>query len=181
MITFRVTKQDFKVNTFFTKKSTSIANSQLAFGYLKSIDKKGNCIAIWYSNFIKAELHFKLKELKVNYKSIYPYFNNKVMRGGIWKHSYLTLLNNICPERGFSRIKVDKMTYKIHPLKGNDVIISNARKVLEHNLTVLEGKIIKTNKHVFDVKSKDGTFSLLRCDFEILPQDYFILLAIRCN
>jgi hypothetical protein len=185
MITFRCTNQSFLPNTFITKKTTPIAKTLNAFGYLKSIDKNGKCIVIWYSNYIRTELTFNLKELAKEYKSIYPYYNTPIIRGGIWKYSYLTLLRSIHKDTGFSKIKVDPMTCKIRPIKGNDVEISDARYVLEWAMTDLKGKIIEITNHdrppIYSIKTIDGVFEMARTSFILMPQDYFILLSIRCN
>lgn len=181
MITFKLTKQNFSVNTFFAKKTTPIANTLNSFGYLKSIDKKGIAIVHWYNNYIKIELTFKIKELLDNYKSIYPYYNTKFIRGNIWKYSYLTLLQHIHKDTGFSKIMVDKMTYKILPVKENNVIITDAVYVLSNNITKLQGIIKKFNKHNYTILTEEGEFILTRCQFTLLPQDNFILLSIRCN
>jgi len=181
MITFRNTKQSFEKNTFFTKKTTPICNTLNSFGYLKYIDKRGFAIVDWYDNYNKAELKFKIKELQDKYKSIYPYYNTPTVRGNIWKHSYTTLLQYINKDTGFSKIKVDKVTYKISPIKGNNVIICDARFVLENNITILEGKIKRIIKNVYTIITSEGEFVMGRNCFSILPQDYFILLSIRCK
>jgi hypothetical protein len=168
MIKFKITKQSFELNTFFTKKTTPIDKTLNSFGYIRSVRKGDNINVYWYDN----------------YKRRYPYYNSNVMRGNIWKHSYLTLLTKINPEKGFSQIKVDKMTYKINPVKGNDVEISDAKYVLKHNITALDGKIIKITNHshpsVYDIKTSEGVFSMSRNCFSLSPQDYFVLLSIRC-
>jgi hypothetical protein len=185
MITFRCTKQSFQSNTFIAIKTTPIVNTLNAFDYLKSIDKKGKCIVWWYSNFIKSELTFKLKDLVHNYKSIYPYYNTKFIRGNIWKYSYITLLNHIHKDKGFSCIKVDKITYKINPLKKSNVIINDARFALENKITILEGKIVNITNHnhltIYTIKTKEDIYYMPRNYFSLLPQDYFDLLSIRCN
>lgn len=185
MITFRLAKQSFQSNTFIAIKTTPIVNTLNAFGYLRSIDKKGKCIVWWYSNFIKVEMVFKLKDLLNNYKSIYPYYNTKFIRGNIWKYSYLTLLNHIHKDKCFSCIKVDKVTYKINPIKKNDVTICDAQYVLSNKITILEGKIINITNHnhpvIYTVKTKEGKYYMPRNYFSLLPQDYFNLLSIRCD
>lgn len=184
MITFRYTKQNFISNSFIAIKTTPMINTLNSFGYLKSIDKKGKCIVWWYSNFIKVEMIFKMKDLLNNYKSVYPYYNTKFIRGNIWKYSYLTLLNHIHKDKGFSCIKVDKVTYKINPIKKNDIIICDARYVLSNKITSLEGKIINIVNHthpaIYTIRTKEGNFDMLRNNFSLLPQDYFDLLSIRC-
>lgn len=181
MITFRITQQSFQKNTFFCKKTTPIAKSLNAFGYLKGFNKDGKAIVDWYYNFVRSEILFTTKELKEGYKSIYPYYNTKTVRGNIWKYSYTTLLKNICPNRGFSQIKVDKLTYKITPIKGNKVIINDAVYVLKNGITDLYGKIVTVHNGSCNIKTSQGVFSVKRNSFTILPQDYFILLSIRCN
>ena len=178
MITFKITKQNFKPNTFITRKDCPISKTLNKFGYIKSISKD-KAIVLWYDNYIKSELTFKLKEL-INYKSIYPYYNTKFVRGNIWKHSYLTLLRSIHSETGFSNIKVDKMVYKKPAYKGMNVVISDAVYVLSNNITKLEGKIIKDGKHEYIIRTVEGEFTMCRTSFLVLPQDYFILLSIRC-
>lgn len=185
MITFRVTKQSFQVNTFFARKTTPIANTLNAFGYLKSVDKRGNCIGVWYDNFRKVELKYTIKELQRDYKSIYPYFTTKTFRGGIWKYSYQTLLNKICPEQGFSKIMVDPIVCKVRPIKKNKVEICDARYVIEHNMKDLYGKIIDIKNHnappVFSIRTSEGIYKLSRTYFTLIPQDSFTLFSIRCN
>lgn len=185
MITFRLTKQSFNKNTFFTKKTTPIANSLNSFGYLKSVNKKGNCIVWWYDNFIKSELCFKLSDLTANYKSVYPYYNTKFLRGNIWKFSYLTMLEKLHSDRGFSNIKVDKVTYKILPIKKKDVMISDAYFVLEHHITELKGTIINITNHnqpaIYTIKTIEGVYYMPRNYFNLLPQDSFDLISIRCH
>lgn len=181
MIRFKLSKQNLQPNTFIAKRTTCIDSCLNAFGFIKRIDKKGIVIVDWYYNFIKSEIKFKLSELKEDYKSILPYYNTKFLRGNIWKYSYTTLLNKIHPEKGFSQIKVDKMTYKMHPIKGNNVIITDAVYVLSNKITKLEGKIVNINKKEYSIKTKEGVYVMNRNSFAVLPQDYFILLSIRCN
>lgn len=181
MITFRNTKQDFSKNTFITAKKTPIAKTLNSFGYLKYIDKKGIAIVDWYDNYIKSELRFKMSELCTNYKSICPYYNTKFVRGNIWKHSYTTLLTKIHKDTGFSKIKVDKVTYKKKPIKGNNVIITDAVYVLSNGITDLQGKLRKLTKNTFTIKTAQGEYVLERNSFAVLPQDYFILLSVRCS
>ena len=182
MLSFRLTKQSFVKNSFFTRKTTPMIKTLNSFGYLKFIDKKGNAVVEWYDNYIKSELTFKMKELVDNYKSIYPYYNTKFVRGNIWKHSYTTLLQKIHKDTGFSNIKVDKITYKKLPIKGNNVIITDAVYVLSNNITKLQGKLTGLSKPKdYVVTTEEGEFSMGRNSFNVLPQDYFILLSIRCN
>jgi len=184
MITFKLTKQNFSKNTFFTAKKTPISKTLNSFGYIYKINK-GVATVFWYDNYIKSELKFKIKELISNYKSIYPYYNTSFIRGNIWKYSYLTLLNHIHKDNGFSCIKVDKMTYKINPIKKSNVEICDARYVLDNHITDLKGKIVNITNHnhpiTYDIKTSEGTFNMNRNSFAIVPQDYFILLSIRCG
>jgi hypothetical protein len=185
MITFKLTKPNFSRNTFIAKKKTPISNTLNSFGYIKIINSnfhsKHYATVYWYDNFIKSELTFSYKELEDNYKSIYPYYNTKFVRGNIWKYSYETLLAKIHKDMGFCNIKVDKMTYKKVPIKGNNVIIMDAVYVLSNGITKLQGVIEKIIKNTYTIHTEEGNFTMSRCSFVLLPQDYFILLSIRCN
>lgn len=182
MITFKLTKSNFSNNTFITRKNVPISKTLSSFGYIKSVNfKKQTNTVYWYDNFIKSELTLKNRDLLDNYKSIYPYYNTKFVRGNIWKHSYETLLSKICKDTGFCNIKVDKMTYKKVPIKGNNVIIMDAVYVLSHNITKLQGVIEDIKGKEYTIKTTEGEYSMGRCSFTLLPQDYFILLSIRCN
>ena len=181
MITFRTNKQNFISNTFITIKTTPIAKTLNSFGYIKFINKN-NCTVWWYDNYVKSELSFKMKELIANYKSIYPYYNTKFVRGNIWKHSYTTLLQKIHKDMGFSNVKVDKITYRKPPIKGNNVLITDAVYVLSNNITKLQGILTSLSKPKdYVITTEEGKFSMGRNSFTVLPQDYFILLSIRCN
>ena len=184
MIVFKLTKQNFSKNTFFTIKKTSLAKALFSFGYIYKIHK-GVATVFWYDNGIKSELKFKVKELVSKYKSIYPYYNTKFIRGNIWKYSYLTLLKYVNKDTGFSFIKVDKITYKISPIKGNTVEICDAKYVLQHNIRDLSGTIINITNHdhpiCYDIETSEGIFTMSRNSFSIVPQDYFVLLSIRCQ
>jgi len=72
------------------------------------------------------------------------------------------------------------MTYKKTPIKGNNVIITDAVYVLANGITKLEGVISKLDKHYYTINTEEGKFILTRNSFTLLPQDYFILLSIRC-
>lgn len=182
MITFKLTKSNFSNNTFITKKGTPISKTLNSFGYIKNVNfKKQSSTIYWFDNFIKSELTFKLKDLSANYKSIYPYYNTKFVRGNIWKYSYETLLSKINKDTGFYNIKVDKMVYKKVPYKGNNVLITDAVYVLSHNITKLQGVLKSIKGKEYTIKTQEGVYSMGRCSFALLPQDYFILLSIRCN
>jgi len=180
MITFRLSKQNFSKNTFITAKTTPISKTLNSFGYIHHFTNKELAIVYWYDDFIKSELNFRLKDLIANYKNIYPYYNTSYLRGNIWKYSYSTLLSKIDPNKGFGQITVDKMTYKKTPIKGNNVIITDAVYVLANGITKLEGVISKLDKHYYTINTEEGKFILTRNSFTLLPQDYFILLSIRC-
>ena len=169
----------FNKNTFFTKKTTPISKILNSFGYIKTITKN-RVIVDWYDNYTKVELQFKLKELIEGYKSIYPYYNTPYLRGNIWKYSYGALLTKIHRDTGFSKIKVDKVTYKKTPVKRNDVEINDAKYVLYHNITDLKGKITKVNKCMYEITTSEGVYCMPRTYFTLLPQDEFILLSVRC-
>lgn len=183
MIVFRLTRQTFAKNTFFTKRTTPIAKTLNSFGYIKHITANGVAIVDWYDNFTKVELRFRMRELIEEYKSIYPYYNNPHVRGNIWKHSYHILLRNIHKDTGFSKIKVDKVVYKKTPNKGNKVLICDAQYVQKNNIDInkLEGKIIKIKNNTYEVITEQGKFAMNRNNFLLQPQDFFILLSVRCN
>lgn len=181
MITFKLTKQNFNKSTFVTRKDIPISKTLNNFGYIRYFDFKKETVVIeWYNNFNKSEIKVRKKDLFANYKSIYPYYNTKFSRGNIWKYSYETLLSKIDKEKGFCNIKVDKMTYKKVPIKGNNVIITDAVYVLGHNITKLQGVIKAINKKEYTIQTQEGKYVMNRCSFALLPQDYFILLSIRC-
>lgn len=181
MIKFRLTNQNFEPNTFIARKRTPIDKTLNDFGYIKSINNKGIANVLWFNNYRRVELTFKLTELKNSYKSIYPYYNTKVVRGNIWKYSYLTLLSKIYPEKGFTQIKVDKMTYKKNPNIKDKVMITDAKYVLDAGITDLNGYIRKRTKNTFTIHTNQGEYIMTRNSFALLPQDYFVLLNIRCN
>jgi len=180
MIKFRLTNQRFEHNTFIARKKTPIDKTLNDFGYIKFIHKNVANV-LWFNNYRRIELTFKLTELKNSYKSIYPYYNTKVVRGNIWKYSYLTLLSKICPEKGFTQIKVDKMIYKKNPNIKDKVMITDAKYVLDAGITDLNGYIRKRTKNTFTIHTNQGEYIMTRNSFALLPQDYFVLLNIRCN
>jgi hypothetical protein len=182
MITLRITKQNFVKHSFVIFKGTSVQNALNSFGFIKEI-KNNRVLLWWYDNFVRSEEWTTLINLQKDYRSVYPYYNNHQLRGNIWKHSFLTLLNRIDENKGFSKIVVDKLTYKKTPHKNDNVIISNAVFVLNNNITKLEGKIVYMYKKTktYKVVTVEGSYILRRSNFTLLPQDYFILLSIRCN
>lgn len=181
MIKFRLTNQRFEPNTFIARKKTPIDKTLNDFGYIKSISKRGIANVLWFNNYRRVELTFRVSELINNYKSIYPYYNNSLIRGNIWKYSYLTLISKICPEKGFTQIKVDKMTYKKNPKIKDKVAITDARYVLDAGITDLDGVIRKRTNNSFTIHTTEGEYIMSRNSFALLPQDYYIILSIRCN
>lgn len=181
MITFRISKQCFVKNTFIAAKTTPIAKTLNSFGYIKNISKKGIVTVDWYSHFVRAELRFKMSDLIKDYKSIFPYYNTAKIRGNIWKHSYRVLLDKIDVNKGFNPLKVDKLVYKKVPIIGSDVKICSAQVVLDNQLTDLRGIVRYIDRvGLYTIETAEGEFKMSRCSFELLPQDYFILLSIRC-
>lgn len=184
MITFRLTKQDIRPNTFITVKTFPLSKALNSFGYIRRITKYKMVMIDWYDNYKLIQIKRSLRDCKEDYKSIYPYFNTSFVRGNIWKHSYNVLLSKINPETGFTKIKVDKVTYKKPAYKGMNVIISDAVFVLSNNITKLEGKVTDVLNHrehpLYRIKTVEGEFEIPRTSFLVLPQDYFILLSVRC-
>lgn len=183
MITFRLDKKAFAKNTFFAHKKTPIDETLNHFGFIKHITKNGLIIADWYENFVKMELTFKPKELSLEYKSIYPYYNNKTVRGNIWKHSYLTLLSKIHKDYGVSKLMVDKVTYKKTPVIKDNVIIVDHKVISSLQIDDLKGfvELYDTRSKEYVIKTATRRFIMKRTSFVLQPQDDFVLLAIRCN